>query len=406
MTLQLALLLIGVMIIAVVFYTTRRRDKAGRQPRREPLAGLEDLDAAAPSMPTASLRREPSLDAQASGERRYLRADAPPPAPPPAASDPVTAELESLEEVALKPLNLNPGFDPPGTGPQAVADAGAPSLPNEQLDFILHLPSPGPVSRRAALGIYKQNEYKLEYPRRLYGQRYQTNFWSVVQHDSEATQYSDLKLALQLIDGRGPVNESELNTFMQVGLKLADALHRPAKFLLSFEDALAQAQRLQKFWDEHDVIAGVSVAADAATPFKGHAIVAAMERHGLTLGDMQIFHRARDGRSLYSVSSLYKPGHFNPAEWESFRTAGLAIFMSVPVVEEPTAVFEQMMETATGLATFLGGRLLDQEHRPLTEKGIDAIRAQIRGIESRMRTFGIPAGSGAALRLFSGPSGG
>lgn len=417
MSLQLALLLIGAMIIVVVAYTTLRRGRAPQRARRQPAEPFIDFDATAPH-PAPIERREPSLDtvppplspsatvpaaAGASPERKYLRPDTPVIEAPAPRRDPLAAELQSIEEAAHRPLNLNPGFDPPGTG-SAIGDAAS-SLPDERLDFVLHLPGPGPVSRRTALGIYKQNEYRLEYPRKLYGQRYQTNFWSAVQHDSEATQYSDLKLALQLLDNRGPVGESELNTFTQVGLKLADALHRPAKFSTTFEDALQRARRLQKFCDEHDVIAGVNIVS-AQAPFKGDAITAAMKRHGLELGAMNIFHAHQDGHVLFSVSSLYKPGYFNPAEWESFRTGGLAVFMSVPVAREPAAVFERMMQTAAGLTTFLGGRLLDQEHRPLTEAGVNAIRAQIEGLEARMRAFGIPAGGDTARRLFGAGVGG
>ncbi|MFP5349272.1 MAG: cell division protein ZipA C-terminal FtsZ-binding domain-containing protein [Gammaproteobacteria bacterium] len=414
MSLQLSLLLIGIIIIAIVAYTTLRRARSQPSERRmvvEPFVGLDT-----PSPDTAPIeRREPSLDAVApppapmtaaasaadlAPERRFLRPDAPVTDAPPPSRDALAAALQSIEEVAHRPLNLNPGFDPPGTGAARGADPAGSTLPDEHADLILHLPGPGPVSRRTALGIYKQNEYKLEYPRKLYGQRYHTNFWSLVQHDSEATQYSDLKLSLQLLDSRGPVSESELNTFTQVGLKLADALHRPAKFSASFEDALAQARRLQAFCDEHDVIAGINIVTTAQAPFKGHAISAAMQRHGLELGAMNIFHAMENGRVLYSVSSLYKPGHFSPTEWDTFRTAGLAVFMSVPVVREPAQAFERMMQTAAGLTAFLGGRLLDQEHRPLTEAGINAIRTQIEGIEARMRAFGIPAGSDTALRLF------
>lgn len=410
MSLQLALLLIGVIIIAVVAYTTLRGRRAGLRQRQAPADLTIDFDVEPPaSAGRLSERREPSLDgvgvaapivATATSDRKFLRPDDPLIDAPAPRRDPLVAELESIEEAAHRPLNLNPGFDPPGTGPAAGADAGSSALPDEHVDFILHLPGPGPVSRRTALGIYKQNEYKLEYPRKLYGQRYQTNFWSLVQQDSEATQYSDLKLALQLIDSRGPVNESELNTFSQVGLKLADALHRPAKFSATFEAALEQSRRLQQFCDEQDVIAGVNIVSSAQAPFKGNAITAAMKRYGLELGAMNIFHAYHDERVLFSVSSLYKPGYFNPSEWETFRTAGLAVFMSVPVVREPAAVFERMMQTAAGLTSFLGGRLLDQEHRPLTEAGINAIRVQIEGIEARMRAFGVPAGSEAALRLF------
>ncbi|BAU47739.1 cell dividion protein FtsZ [Sulfurifustis variabilis] len=405
MDLQLALLLIGSIIVAIVAITAVDRGRIARSLRGGISFRSRPAAVISPARREPVVRPDPAVPAPpVDAERRFLKTEpslpleiAPELEPE---QDPLFEELESIERIANRPLNLNPGFDPPGTGPEAAVP-GRQTVPDESVDFVLHLPGPGPVSRRTALGIYKQNEYKLEYPREIFGQRYQTSFWSTLSHDSDATNYSDLKLSIQLVDNvHGPIGESELNTFVQVGLKLADALHRPAKFSLPFEQALERAKALAKFCDEYDVIAGVNVASDPDSPFKGHAVVAAMQRAGLELGAMNIYHKRADGRLLYSLSNLYKPGNFNPAEWETFRTSGLALFMSVPCVEDPAVVFAKMVESAAAIAGFLGGRLLDQDNRALTEKGIAAIRAQIQGIEGRMRAFGVPPGGESALRLF------
>lgn len=405
MDLQLALLLIGSIIVAIVAITAVDRGRIARSLRSGLSFGGRPASVITPARREPVVQPDPAVAAPpVDSERRFLRSepslalDVPLEREP--EQDPLFEELAPLERIANKPLNLNPGFDPPGTGPEAAAP-GRQTVPDEHIDFVLHLPGPGPVSRRTALGIYRQNEYKLEYPREIFGQRYQTSFWSTLEHDSDATTYSDLKLSIQLVDDvHGAVGESELNAFVQVGLKLADALHRPAKFSIPFEQALERAKALARFCDEYDVIAGVNVVADPDTPFKGPAVVAAAQRAGLEFGAMNIFHRRADGRLLYSLSNLYKPGHFNAAEWETFRTSGLTLFMSVPCLEDPAVVFAKMVETADGIAGFLGGELRDQDNRPLTDKGVAAIRAQVQGIESRMRAFGIPPGSEAARRLF------
>lgn len=399
MDLQFALLVIGTVVIVIIAVTALDRDRLAKSFRRMGFPG-GDGTASTP-------RREPimQLDIPVTppldDTQRVLKTDVEAPVVlpvEPVRSDPLTERLAPLEEVANQPLNLNPGFDPPGTGPGPGEPQAFPN--DEAIDFAMDLPGPGPVRRRVALSVYKQNEYKLEYPHQLYGQRYQTNFWSVVQHDSEATQYSDLKLAIQLVDQRGPISESELNTFVQVGLKLADALHRPAKFSIPFEQGLERARALAAFYDEHDVIAAINVVTEAHLPFKGRAILTTMEREGMRLEAKNIFHKRLDGRLLYSLSNMYKPGHFEPDSWDDFRTPGLTLFMSVPAVNEPTAVFGRMMETAKTMAKFLGGELLDQDRKPLTDKGIAAIRAQIQGIDAKMRAFGVAPGSDAAMRLF------
>lgn len=406
MTLQVALLLIGTIVVIVVALTAYDKGRLAKSMRR----GLMGLSPArAPDVPD---RREPVVPPGGKSsdvpfgdpDRKFLKSDLEVPPPPPVVHvplDPLAHALGDIEEIANRPLNLNPGFDPPGTGPEAAQKRGVHTEPNEAIDFVIQLPGPGPVGRRSALSIYKQNEYKLEYPRELYGRRYQTNFWSVLQHDSEATQYSDLKLAIQLIDSPGPIGESELHTFVQVGLKLADALHRPAKFSIPFEQAIARARELQRFYDEHDVIAGVNVASEPHAPLKGRAIVSAMENAGLELAPTGVYQRLENSRVLYSVANQTKPGIFNASEWDTFRTTGLALYMSVPTVPEPTEAFDRMMATAKATAAFLGASLVDQEQRPLTDKGIAAIRAQIRDIDAKMRAFGIAPGSEAAFRLFA-----
>lgn len=407
MDLQLALLIIGTVIIAIVAFTAYDRERLFRSFRREGVPAAGETD---------PLRREPVVQFETTTppaslpleeeEQRFLKPDielttAPAPVSEPEAprrSDPIRERLADIEEIANQTLNLNPGFDPPGTGPEAFDKPQV--FPNEAVDFVIHFPGPGPVSRRSALSVYKQNEYKLEYPRQLYGQRYQTNYWSVLQYDSEATQYGDLKLAIQMADHRGPISETELNTFVQVGLKLADALHRPSKFSIPFEQALERGRALAAFCDEYDVIAGINIVTEAHTPFKGRAILAAMEREGMRLEAKNIFHKRLDDRLLYSLSNMFKPGHFEPEQWDTFRTPGLTLFMAVPVVTDPAAVFARMMETAKALSKFLGGQLLDQDRKPLSDKGAAAIRAQIQGIDAKMRAFGIAPGSEAAARLF------
>jgi cell division protein ZipA len=399
MDLQLALALIGIIVVAAVAITAYDKGRLAKSVRR----GLSFRAA----RPLAASRREPMVPFDASAaldvERKFLKsADGAAPAPVPALEevDTLTQQLGDIEAVANRALNLNPGFDPPGTGPEAARAYERQMEADEAVDFVIHLPGSGPVSRRSALSVYKQNEYQLDFPHQLYGRRNQTNFWSIVQHDSDATQYGDLKLAIQLITASSAIGESELNTFVQVGLKLADSLRRPTKFSVPFEQAIERAQRLRSFYDEHDVIAGVNVVSEPNAPFKGLTIVAAMERVGMQLDDRGIFRKHLKEHASYCVTNLQPPGRFNPSEWEMFRTPGLAVYMGVPSVEEPAVVFDSMMATAVEMTTLLGGKLLDQDHRPLTDRGIVAIRAQIQGIDAKMRAFGIAPGSEAARRLF------
>jgi len=420
MGLQYILLLIGIIVVAIVAFSALDRarqlrrfhkDKAGQEtvedapeahpPRLEPSLYL-DLNPAPPA--ETDKRFLPVADLEQSGTSGSSNeASGTPPAKP--AENRFARELEGVEEVATMPLNLNPGLDRPA--PDAFAppqDIGRQSLPDEKIDFIIHLPPGRPVERDAALGLFKQNEYVLEKPRGLYGQRFRTSYWSNLQFDPEYTEYGDLMLAIQLIDGRGPIDETELHSFVQLGLKLADALHRPTKLPLSFEQALEHARRLQQLYDTYDVIAGVNIVSIESTGFNGREIEQAARQLGMQFGAMNIFHMKNDQspgcRHLFSMANLYKPGAFDPDNWAGFSTRGLTLFMSVPCAHKPVSVFDNMVTTANGLCELLGGKLLDQEQRPLTEKGLALIRTQIEDIANALRANGIIPGSETALRLF------
>ncbi len=305
-------------------------------------------------------------------------------------------ELRGLEDMARVPLTL-------GAPPRPDERPSQPAAPDEMIDFVLTLPGAGPVARDTALGIFKQHEYRLEKPRRLYGRHYEDTQWSDLARDPPRMQYSDVALAIQLVDSRGPIDESELNTFSQVGLKLADALQRPTKLSLTFEKALARARELQVFSEAYDVIAGINILTPEA-PFRGRAIEQAAERAGLKLGARNIFHMKGDMspgcRHLFSMANLFQPGSFDPQAWDRFETKGLALFMSVPCAHHPAAVFVKMATAAKVVAEALGGELCDQDRKPLDDRGLAIIRRQIEEIETRMTGYGVVPGSRAALRLF------
>jgi cell division protein ZipA len=396
MNLQYALLFIGIVIVAIVALTAYDMSRL-RRPRPRPDVHLGDFPE------DETLVRSSVLNAtREAGSEKVLRTDAEVALHDKPRQEVLRQEIRRLEEMATMPLDLTSGLRRPNRG---ESEPGRQYLSDEKIDFVIHLPGEQPVARNTALGIFKQHEYKLNKTRHLYGQRYQTSHWSDLQLDSQTTQYGDITLAIQLVDPRGPVDESELNTFTQIGLQLADALQRPTKLPLSFEQGLARARELQEFCDTYDVIAGIHVVPIDEAVFPGRAIEMAARHASMELGAMNIFHMKNDvapgSHYLFSMANLHESSVFDPTTWDSFETSGLTLFMSVPCVFQPGVVFDRMVATAKEIADTLGGRLQDQNRRPLIDKGIAVIHHQIEVIEEKMRAFGIPPGSETALKLFN-----
>jgi cell division protein ZipA len=332
--------------------------------------------------------------------QRFLKADAP--AAPPSIKSAdflLEAELQDMQHAAVMPVNVDFSSSAPVT-----VDGENQFIPDERIDFIVYLPAGKPVERDRALGIYKQGEYVLEKPHKLYGLQHPIGVWSNVEHDQEGSRYSDLALAMQMADAKGPVNESELNAFAQLALKLADALHRSTKFSVSFEQALEQAVQLDKFCQTYDILANILILPNSKEGFGGRAIGQVAVRQGMQFGAMNIFHMKNvhsvGCRHLFSLANLFQPGEFNLKTLDTFKTQGLILFMIVPCVHNPLKVFDKMVLTAKGFCKILDGRMLDHERRPLTEKGLLVIRSQIEQIAVDMQNYGVIPGGASALRLF------
>lgn len=418
MDLQYALLLIGVLIIGGValsaydklrfdwgrrtnfdVFGLRRRRDAGKSTGKTDQAAL--LQRAEAHFYGLDLNPAAPLG---DADQKHLRPDAElGPAAERSADYYLYQELETLEHVAHMPLNLSLGLVDPVAQVETSAHVRR-SMPDEKIDFVITLPGKGPVKRNRALGIYKQNEYLLERPRSIYGLGYKSGLWSDMSTDTEYAQYSDIALALQLVDSRGAVGESELNTFVQLSLKLADELQRPTKLSTSIEEALARAKVLDVFCNANDVLASVDIVANGKNGFSGRAINQVATQLGMQFGKMNIYHMKNDNqlgcRHLFSLANLFAPGEFNPETMNTLKTQGLTLFMSVPCAYQPVQVFERMIATAKAMCEMLDGKMQDHEKHQLTEHGLAVIRTQIERIASDMQSSGIIPGSETAMRLF------
>lgn len=406
MSLKFALLLAGVIIIITVAIgamdkvrVRRRRGRRSHTSEESPIA-LADDNGSPGTLPTSSVEQSPNAL-----EKRKLKTDTPAlQARAPGGDRRLLDEIESYEQVADLRLDVDPDIDSRGAEAKEK-DTGLPhdfpTVADNVIDFTISLPGKKSISRNRALGLFKQNEYMLEKPRAIYGLRHVTRVWTNLYSDPENTEYDDLKLALQVVDDSGAVEESELNTFVQMGLTFGDQFKRRTLFSLDVDDAIVIARGLDEFYKQHDVIASINVVANSPVGFPGNTIAAVANDMGLRFGEMDIFHHfGESGQLEYSMANLFQPGNFDRNNLEKFRTKGLTFFMQVPRVIDCVKVFGDMITVAMELADRMGGRLVDQDMKSLTESGIDTIRSQIEKIADDMRTRGIPPGGEAALRLF------
>ena len=394
MELRYILLLLGLGVIVIAVITAYFKVRGAR---RHPT----HVDAVGSSTDEPQELPPVAVEPSRHFTKRSLKADE----MPPVLSDKVELstldqELEKLDHSANLELDLVVS----GRSRSDYHDLSTRARMDEKIDYIVNLPIGAPVARDRVLGIYKQNEYLLERPHRIYGEQAHTGEWTCIERNPAHIEYRNLALTVQMADMNGPITESELNTFSQIALKIADALGSAVRFSMSFEEAMTRGHELDEFSKAHDVIASLNIISRNESGFSGRVIDQAAHRVGMEFGPMNIYHLKNNdpggGRNLFSLANLYQPGEFDLKGIDDFSTDGLTIFMNVPCVANPLLAFEKMLDAAKSLCRMLVGELRDQQQRPLSEPGLEAIRAQIESLAGEMRAQGIAPGGAAALRLF------
>jgi len=304
---------------------------------------------------------------------------------------PPVIDLEEAEQVASAPISGIPGV--PGDNSNA-----------RLIDFVAYVPGTKIIRRDQALSVYRQNEYLLEKPHRIFGLSHPAKIWRDLESEPDSGRYTELTLTLQLADRDGFTSESDLTKFSLLVLRLSESLKRRFKFSMTFEEAQKEAIGLDNTCKEYDVLAILNIVSKGEQEFNGLDINQNLEKLDMNLGSMNIYHRKGQGkkasRNLFSLANLYKPGVFDADNPSNFYTKGLTLFMNIPVTPDPVEVFDNMVDTAKKLCTAINGKLVDQNQNLLNAKGLESIKRQVELISTNMEGAGIPPGSDAAIRLF------
>jgi len=273
---------------------------------------------------------------------------------------------------------------------------GAVDLPRPQIDYIVELRASEFIAA-GKLAMLQQSLPGLTRRISFGGLNYQSQSWEALREDGR---YTSIRVALQLVDRSGPVNEEQLRAF-------GEAVENTATEIAVLADlpevgmALEQAAALDKFCADVDVVVGINVIANTGQMFHGTKIRALAEAAGLHLQSGGVFHcQDEQGGTLFSVDNQ-ESEPFLIDRIRNITTPGITFLLDVPRVANGPRVFDKMVTMSRSFADSLDGVLADDNRVLLNDSGLDRIRAQLRAIYTAMEQRGIEAGSPLALRLFS-----
>ena len=212
--------------------------------------------------------------------------------------------------------------------------------------------------------------------------------------------YEEVVVTLQLADRNGAVQEEQLLALCEL-VKAAAQSQGLRVACDDLAEALERAQAIDRFCVDVDVLIGLNVVARGEGAVNLTRIMRQAESSGMVLGEDGVFQLLDSrGEALYALCNHdAEPFGGEPAEGRSSQ--GVTLQFDVPRVPDGLKVFDGMVAFGRRLANEVGGVLVDDNLRPLTDSGIEKIRSQLTEIYARMEARGVPSGSRRSLRLFS-----
>ena len=160
------------------------------------------------------------------------------------------------------------------------------------------------------------------------------------------------------------------------------------------EDGLGRPEHLEPVGDQSEEIIEtgdvqelivLNVLAPTGTSYHGRSLVEAMQSQSLKYGDMNIFHRVdqKTKTKLFSVANALEPGTFDLSDLDDFQSSGVTFFMQLPAPNDPSIIFDLMLNTARNLVLELGGSLKDEQMSVLTGQTVEHMRQRIADFSRR-----------------------
>ena len=210
--------------------------------------------------------------------------------------------------------------------------------------------------------------------------------WEELQPDST---YSDLQLAIQLAGRKGPIGVLELSDFCSRAQALAETLGSQID-MPSVSAMLESAKELDLMAAENDIQLSINVIFDEPCPWGNFD--ALMRQRGFKL--------SRNGRQYEYLSKgalIFTSADLDPNK----SVTQVTLLLEVPLVSQEERAFERMLAEGVEIAQAAHGRLVDDNGINLSEAAVISIRQHLDVLYAVLEKSGIPAGSSTASRLFS-----
>lgn len=396
-TLQIALIVAGVVLVlgVLAFNAWQLRRAKGKLPapaRGDALPGRGGA--------RGDDRVEPTL---AAGP--VARADAPRRAADEGSGGKFDIPMEETETLDAFPEDADlPDPDEPPSGPitrSAMADPktaqGTQPQPDPEIECVVTLQPVRPVAASAlAAGLHA----RLGKPLRWFARRDAEAPWQRVTGETPG-EFGEYAACLLLADRNGAATRAQIDAFQKVIGELAPQL--PAAWTAATVDDEAQrAEELDRLCAELDMQIGLTIQKHDGSTIPGTKLRGVAEASGFRLAPSGRFECVQEetGAVLYTLQNV-KGEAFTADALRAASFPGVVLVLDVPRVVDPPRAFDQLKLAAKRMAHTLGGDLVDDNERPLSDSALAAIRSQVVDASQLLARAQIEPGSPRAHKLFA-----
>lgn len=360
---------------------------------------LNKEEATADAIPTDSSAQEgaePYIDKESLSEA--------PVAPEPEAAPAGHEETKISDEKAVAPetkvsdVAVEKDIVPAALEPNAETQ----SLPGEvhpQIDLTAFLYGPKGISKPTLKNLVNDTLKDLGAGIQLHGLD-EAGQWHAVSDTADDIEYKQAAISIQLADRRGPLPSPVLNKFQfaveSIGLELNAHVEWQGKGA-----AAERAIALDEFCMDVDQLVSIHLV-HGDTPIHGTKFKGLAESNNMKL---------KQGKYCAYVNDTDDQPQFIlvNADEQVFTEEGLrnnviisATFqMEVPKVANCDQTFSDMVAVAQNMAKNLGGQIVDDNQKVLSDLQIEKIKQQLKAIHATMVARSILPGSDSSMRLFS-----
>ena len=290
---------------------------------------------------------------------------------------------------------------------QEVEISGSPRIDSASsivTELVARVKNPIAIEQQELLTLFRGHDFKFHRKVHIYGLNQLTDLWQDIEFELPSARFVELGVAIQLADREGAMSNKELHDFQQMALEFSNKFDAPFEFSLDIDEALKQAQILDQIGRRYDSMAVLNVVPRAKTGFRMADIESCARDLMMSADKNGIFVKTKGQKhnllSLYRLACTDGSGHFGISNGTMTPVHDLVIYMNVPATPEPDRVFQEMVNDANNLATWLDGKVVDRNGKVMTQRSYTILMQQISDIAYSMQQDGLIPGDAVSKKLF------